>query len=81
MKIEKKICYHHFNHFTEVLCSFRLVPEWKTGKETPDSSRIEFLKNNFALSHAEDNTSWPLKKGGIVDLPLLKTLLAIPQKF
>ena len=44
---------------TEILCSFRLVLEGKTGKEIPKSSRLEFLKkfsaNNFALSDAEDN--------------------------
>ena len=70
--------------FIEILCSFRLVPEGKTGKEIPESSRLEFLEkflaNNFALSDAEDNTSGPLNRGGIVDLPLLKTLLAIRQK-
>ena len=81
LKIKKKIFYHHFNHLTETLCSFRLAQEGKTGKETPDASRIEFLRNNFALSDAEDSTSWPLKKEGIVDLPLLKTLLAIRQSF
>ena len=41
----------------EILCSFRLVLEWKTGKKIPDSSRLEFLEkfsaNNFALSHAD----------------------------
>ena len=46
---------------TEILCSFKLVLEGKTGKEIPESSRLEFLEkflaNNFALSHAEDNTS------------------------
>ena len=26
------------------MCSFRLVPERKTGKEIPESSRIEFLE-------------------------------------
>ena len=45
----------------EILCSFRLVLERKTGKETPASSRSEFLEkflaNKFALSDAEDNTS------------------------
>ena len=65
----------------EILCSFRLVIEGRTGKEIPESSRFEFLEkflaNNFALSDAEDNTSGPLKKGGIADLPLLRTLLAI----
>ena len=41
---------------TEILCSFKLVLDGKTGKE---SSRLEFLEkfsaNNFALSDAEDN--------------------------
>ena len=68
----------------EILCSFRLVLEGKTGKEVPESSRLEFLEkflaNNFALSVAEDNTSGPLNRGGIADLPLLRTLLAIRQK-
>ena len=69
---------------TEILCSFRLVLDGKTGKEIPESSRLEFLEefsaNNFALSNAEDNTSGSLNRGGIGDLPLLRTLLAICQK-
>ena len=36
----------------------------------------KFSANNFALSDAEDNTSSPLNRGGIADLPLLRTLLA-----
>ena len=68
----------------KILCSFRLVLEGKTGKEIPESSRLEFLEkflaNNFALSEAEDNTSGPLNRGGIADLTLLRTLLAICQK-
>ena len=68
----------------EILCSFRLVLEGKTGKEIPESPRFEFLEkffsNNFALSDAEDNASGPLNRGGIVDLPLLRTLSAIHQK-
>ena len=63
---------------------FRLVLEEKTGKEIPKSSRLEFLEkflvNNFALSDAEDNSSESLNSGGITDLPLLRTLLAIRQK-
>ena len=63
----------------EILCSFKLVLEGKTGKEIPESSRLEllekFLANNFALSDVEDNTS-----RGIADLPLLRTILAIRQK-
>ena len=68
----------------EILCSFRLNLEGKTGKEISESSRLEylekFLANNFALSDAENNTSRPLKRGGMADLPLLRTLLAICQK-
>ena len=70
--------------FMEILHSFRLVLEGKTGKEIPESSRFEFLEkflaNNFALSDAEDNTSGPLNKECIADLTLLRTLLAIRQK-
>ena len=69
---------------TEIFCSFRLVLEGKAGKAIPESSRLEFLEkflaNNFALSDAEDNTSGALNRGGVVDIPLLKTLLAIRQK-
>ena len=69
---------------TEILCSFRFVLERKTGKEIPESSRSEFsekfLGNNFALSDAEENTSGPLNREGIADLPLLRRLLAIHQK-
>ena len=70
---------------TEILCSFKLVLEGKTGKEIPESSRLDFLEkflaNNFALSDAEDNTPGLLNRQGIADLPLLRTLLAIHQKF
>ena len=49
----------------------------------PELSRSEFLEkfsaNNFALSDAEDNTSRPLNRGGIADLPLLRRLLAFPK--
>ena len=68
----------------EILYSFRLVLEWKTGKKIPESSHLEFLlkllANSFALSDAEDNISGPLNRGGIADLPLLRTVLAIHQK-
>ena len=62
----------------DILCSFRLVLKGKTEKEILASSRLEFLEkflaNSFALSEAEDNTSGPLNRGGIADLPLFKTL-------
>ena len=68
---------------TEILCSLKLVKERKTGKEILESSRLGFLEkfsaNNFALSDAEDSTSGPLNRGGIADLPLLRTLLASRQ--
>ena len=68
---------------TEILCSFRLVLEGKTGKEI-ESSRFKFLErflaNNFTLWYGEDNTSELLNRGGIADLPMLRTLLVIPQK-
>ena len=63
---------------TEILYSFKLVLEGKTGKEIPESSRLEFLEkflaNNFALSDAEDNSSSSLNRGGIAVLPLLRSL-------
>ena len=69
---------------TEILCGFKLVLEGKTGKEIPELSRLEFKEkfsaNNLALSDAEDKTSGALNRGGIADLPLLRTLLAIRQK-
>ena len=69
---------------TEILFSVRLDQKEKSGKEIPESSRLWFLEkfsaNNFALSDAKDNTSGPLNRGGIADLPLLRTLLAIRQK-
>ena len=69
---------------TQILWSFKLVLEGKTGKEIPESSILEFLEkfsaNNFASSDTEDNSSGPLNRGGIADLPLLRTLLAIHQK-
>ena len=67
----------------EILCSFRLVLEGKTGKEIPESSRLEFLEkflaNNFALSDAKDNTSRLLNRGGITDLPVLNTISNLPK--
>ena len=69
---------------TEILCIFWLVLEGKANKDILESSRLESLEkfsaNNFPLSDAENNTSKPLNRGGISDLPLLRTLLAICQK-
>ena len=55
---------------TKILCSLKLVLEGKTGKEIPESSRLEFKEkfsaNNFPLSDAESNTSGPLNSGCII---------------
>ena len=70
---------------TEILCSLKLLLEGKTGNEIPELSRLEFLEkflaNNFAFLDAEDNTFGQLNRGDIVDLPLLRTLLAIRQNY
>ena len=67
----------------EILCSSRLVLEGKTGKDIPESSRLEllekFLANNITLPDAEDSNSRLLNRGGISDLPMLRTLLAFCQ--
>ena len=80
--------YNLFNHLTEIqkvtrvtemLYSFILVLEGKSGKEITESSRSDFLEkflaNSFALSDGEGNTIKPLDRRYIADLPLLRTLL------
>ena len=61
-----------------------VVLEGKKVKRWPSHQDQSFLKtflpNSFTLSHAEGKTYGPLNRGGIVDLPLLRTLLAICQK-
>ena len=49
----------------EILCSFRLILEGKTGKEIPESESSE--------------TSSLMNRGGIAGLTFLRTLLAIHQ--
>ena len=70
---------------TEILCSYRLVLEGKTGKEMLKLSRLEslekFLANKFDLTDPEGDTSRSLNRGGIADLALLRTLLAIQETF
>lgn len=57
---------------TRILSSSRLVPEGKTDKETPESSRLEFSEklsaNNAALADAEDSKD---AQDNSSDLPLL----------
>ena len=67
-----------------ILYSFRLVLKGKARKEIPGSSRLEFLEkfsaSNSVLSDVEDNTLDSLIRGGIADLPQLRTLLWISRK-
>ena len=79
-------CYVLFNYFGSYrnIMQFKISYRRETGKEILESWRLEFLKkfltNNFAWSGAEDNTSGLLNRGGMADLPSLRTLLAICQK-
>ena len=62
---------------------FRTTTGIQSGPDAFDESRfimIKFLAKNFALSEAENNTSGPLNRGGMGDLPFLRTLLAICQR-
>ena len=63
---------------------FQISPRREKSKEIPETSRLEFLEKflakNFTLPDAEDNVYSLRKKGGIADLLLLRTLLAIHQK-
>ena len=60
---------------------FQISSGRETGKEIPESSRLEFMEkvsaNNFSLSDAEDNTTRLLNRRGTAGLPLLRTLLAL----
>ena len=60
----------------EMFYSFILVLKGKTGEEIPES-RLKFLEN---FSDAKDNTTGPLNREGIADLPLLRTLLAFTKR-
>ena len=71
---------NHLGSYRKIM-QFQISSRRKTDKEIPESSRLEFLEkfsaNSFTLSDAEENTSGPLNRGGIADLPSLRTLLAI----
>ena len=56
----------------EILSSFRLGLEGKTGKEIPESSILEFLEkflaNNFALSDSEGNKTSPMNREAVANV-------------
>ena len=64
---------------------FQISSRREAAKEILESSKLEFLEkflaNNFLLSEAENSTCRWLNRGGIAELPLLRTLFAIHQKF
>ena len=62
---------------------FQISSRREKYKEIPKTSRLEFLEkclaHNFTLSDTEYNTSRPLNRGGIADLPLLRTVSNLPK--
>ena len=67
---------------TEILCSFRLLSLGKSGKEIPESSRLEFLEKFLAVliyQMREKKIPQLLNRRDIADLPLCQTLLGIPK--
>ena len=68
---------------TEILCNFILVLEGRTGKEIPESSRLQlekFLANNFALPDGEENPSRLFSRGEYSRFTLVENTIAIRQK-
>ena len=63
------------------ICSFRLVLEEKASKEIPELSEFleKFLENSFAFIEFR-RQHWPLSRRVMADLPLWRTILAIPRK-
>ena len=72
---------------TEILCSFILVLEGKTGKKMSESSILKFLEKVFRKQFCFIRctsllviASGLFDRGGIVDLLLFRRLLAICQR-
>ena len=67
---------------TEILGNFGLVLERKSGKEIPESSRLEFLvfSKQFYFLRCRRQHLELLNRACIPNLPLLGTLSAIRQK-
>ena len=63
------------------ICSFRLVLEEKASEEIPELSEFleKFLENSFAFIEFR-RQHWPLSRRVMADLPLWRTILAIPRK-
>ena len=86
MPLTINVHYGLFNHLGSYrnIIQVQINCRREVGKQIPESSRLEFLEkfsaNYFALSDAEDNTSGLLNRGGIANLPMLRTRLAIHQK-
>ena len=63
---------------TTILCSFRLFLEGKSGKQVPELSRWSslkwFQKKDLPYQMINTEPQVTLKRGGMADLPLLRTL-------
>ena len=65
---------------TNILCSFRWsLKEKQVKRKLPYQDLSSWKSFHQTISDAEDNTCGPLNRGGIADLTLLGTLLAIHQ--
>ena len=67
----------------EILCSFKLVLEGKTDKDTHVIKIRVFIKvfiKQFCFIRYRPQRHQTIEWGGIADLPLLRTLLAIRQR-
>ena len=70
-----------YNRFTFVENTIGNLPNIRRAKFVGSNRLFCFIsKCKFASFKKEDNTSRLLNRGGIADLPLLRTLLAICQK-
>ena len=66
------------------ICSFRLVLEGKTGKEIPESSRLEFLEkfsaNNFALFRHRRQHLWWVEQKRYSRFTFVENIISNSQK-
>ena len=69
--------------FDESRLVITILTIWELQKRDARVIKIRVLRNVFSkqFCFAEDKRSWPLNRGGIADLSLLRTLLTIRQKF
>ena len=75
--------FNHLGHYRNILqfqISSRREIRWRDTWVIKVRVFRKVFSKQFFLIRYTGNFSGPLNRGGIVDLPLLRTLLAIPQK-